>query len=80
MSIKVIQIRDKKIVAKINQSLNKVGKNKNTCQMSRKKYHYQTWDIYIFIGEPKSCSHFITNGAKLRLSYKYIHIPSLIIT
>ncbi len=42
MSIKVIQIRDKKIVAKINQSLNKVGKNKNTCQMSRKKYHYLT--------------------------------------
>jgi hypothetical protein len=37
----------------------------------------QTWDIYVFIGEPKSCSHFITNGAKLRLSYKYIHIPSL---
>jgi hypothetical protein len=39
--------------------------------------HYQTWDIYVLIGEPKSCSHFITNGAKLRLSYKYIHIPSL---
>ena len=40
----------------------------------------QTSDIYEFIGEPKSCSHFITNGAKLRLSYKYIHIRSLIIT
>ncbi len=36
------------------------------------------WDMYVWIGEPKSCSHFITNGAKLRLSYKYIHIPSLI--
>ncbi len=42
--------------------------------------YYQRSDIYVFIGEPKSCSHFITNGAKLRLSYKYIHIPSLLIT
>ncbi len=38
----------------------------------------QRSDMYVFIGEPKSCSHFITNGAKLRLSYKYIHIPSLV--
>ncbi len=34
--------------------------------------------MYVFIGEPKSCSNFITNGAKLRLSDKYIHIRSLI--
>jgi hypothetical protein len=40
----------------------------------------QTSDIYVFIREPKSCSHFITNGAKLRLSYKYIDIRSLVIT
>jgi hypothetical protein len=38
----------------------------------------QTSDIYVFIREPKSCTHFITNGAKIRLSYKYIHIRSLI--
>ncbi len=37
-------------------------------------FYVQTSDIYVFIGEPKSCSYFITNGAKLRLSYKYIHI------
>jgi DNA topoisomerase VI subunit B len=48
-----------------------LGKNKIMTSL----LYIQTWDIYVFIGEPKSCSHLITNGAKLRLSYKYIHIP-----
>jgi hypothetical protein len=36
--------------------------------------------MYVFIGEPKFSSIGYKVGARFRLSYKYIHIRSLIIT
>ncbi len=41
-------------------------------------YYDQRWDMYVFIREHKFSSIGYKVGARFRLSYKYIHIPCLI--
>ncbi len=43
------------------------------------EFYDQRWDMYVLIREPKFSSISYKVGARFRLSYRYIHIRSLII-